>query len=432
MQAQQQQQPSDRQVAVLISILVGAVVAVVTTATFYWIYELASGPERRGAAIAEAAPYNLSDEVLRITQAEPNVPAEGDPREPWLGAEAWQQGVQAGQEYIQQYPQPQNVQVLTGMTNAQIWVYMQQYVSGALGVSCQYCHDINNFASYTYPQKTAGLLMLQMTRDANAEFIVNLPNWQGNYIQCATCHYGEPVNMPAWGSEFENTKQPIEVNVVPIDGTTGETINDPAAKPEALQGLVPLDEAILYQIYHYQIWDAYDPAEYQSGRGTLALTYNTEEAKGPSQDQVTIVQGAMNYMGWSLGVNCNYCHNSRNFYAYEETVPGNLPLETYAVNRLKTQQMLLLTTWLTENWTKYNIFPKMNVAGDGVSPILADGQQYLAPINNQYYAVPGCYTCHRGNAIPRAAINQNAIPEGDAGIAVFPPTLRGQGEQPQQ
>lgn len=53
---QEQQGPNDRQIAVFISIAVGAIVAVITTATFYWIYELASGPERRAAAIAASAP----------------------------------------------------------------------------------------------------------------------------------------------------------------------------------------------------------------------------------------------------------------------------------------------------------------------------------------------------------------------------------------
>ncbi len=419
---QAQQGPSDRQIAVILSLAIGAVIAVVTTATFWWIYELASGPERRAAAIAAAAPYNLSDEVARIVNAAPNTPTDG--RQPWLGADAWQAGVQAGQNYVNQFPQPQGVQVLTGMTTAQIWVYMQQYVSGALGVGCQYCHDINNFASYTYPQKTAGLLMLQLVRDMNSQFIVNLPGWQNNYVQCATCHTGQAVGMPSWGPEFENARQPIQVNVAVVDPATGETINDPALKPDFLQGLVPLKDAILYKLYNYAVWEPYDPAQYQSGRGTLALAYNTDTARGPSQDQVNITQGAMNYMGWSLGVTCTYCHNSRNFYAYEET-PGNLIVQPdYAVKRLKTQRMLLMSTWMAENWTKYAIFPKDIPVAEGAGPILVD-QQYLTPIGGAYYAMPGCYTCHQANAIPRAAINQANLPEGDAGVSIFPPVLRG-------
>lgn len=419
---QAQRGPSDSQIAVVISIAVGAIVAVITTATFYWIYELASGPERRGAAIAAAAPYNLSDEITKLSNAEPNQPT--DNRQPWLGADAWREGVQAGQEYVAQFPEPQNVQILTGMTTAQIWVYMQQYVSGALGVGCQYCHDINNFAADPYPQKVAARLMMVMVNDVNTNFIVDLPEWQGNYVQCATCHVGEAVGKPTWGPDFENSRQPIEVNVSVIDGTTGATIIDPAEKPEELQGLVPLKEAILWKTYNYQVWKPFDPAVPDSGRGTLALTYDDGDIRGPSQDQVNISQGAMNYMAQSMGVSCNYCHNSRNFYAFEESFAGNLPTQPdYAVKRLKAQQMLLLTTWLQQNWARYNIIPA-DVPVQGPGPLLLN-QQYLANINDQYFALPGCYTCHRGNAIPKAAINQNDIPAGEQGVAVFPPALRG-------
>lgn len=420
---QEQQGPSDRQIAVFISIVVGAIVAIITTATFYWIYELASGPERRAAAKAAAAPYDLSNEVKRIANAAPNQVPAGDNRQVWMGAEAWQAGVQAGQEYIAQYPQPQNVQILSNMTTAQIWVYMQQYVSGALGVGCQYCHDINNFGADAYPQKISGRLMMLLTNDINANFIVNLPGWQKNYVQCATCHYGQPVGMPAWGPEFERLNQPIRVNVTPID-ENGRVILNEADKPAELRGLVPLEEAILYKVFNYKVWAPYDPADPTSGRGTLAVTYEDDERRGPAQDQVNISQGAMNYMGWSIGQGCTYCHNSRNFYAYEETVPGNLPIQEYAVKRLKTQRMLLLTTWMAENWSRYNIIPK-DIPVQGEGPLLVN-QQYLKQYNGQYFAIPGCYTCHQGNAIPKAAINSDAVPEGEAGVSIFPPAIRGQ------
>jgi photosynthetic reaction center cytochrome c subunit len=61
--------------------------------------------------------------------------------------------VQAGQAWISANPNTVNVQVLTGLTSAEVWTYMVQYVSGGLGVGCQYCHDINNFAADTYPRR---------------------------------------------------------------------------------------------------------------------------------------------------------------------------------------------------------------------------------------------------------------------------------------
>lgn len=403
---------SDRQMAIFVSVAVGIVVAVVTTATFWWIYSLVLGPERQAAAIAAAVPWSPSDGIQAITGAQSNVEPDGRPA--WLGNQAWVEGVQAGQAWVQANPNTVNVQVLTGMTSAQIWTYMQQYVSGGLGVGCQYCHNLNNFASDEYPQKIAARNMLYLVNDVNAEFIVNLPNWKGNYVQCATCHNNQPNNMEAVSEQFIKSVPSIPVTVDPLDAN-GQPITDPAAKPAELQGQVNLQDSVLYYVYNYQVWRPYDPADPESGRGSLALTYG----EGRTQDQVTINQNVMNHMGWSLGVGCTYCHNSRNFVAYEVNAPG-LPNPQYGYNKLKAQRMLQLTTWLQANWTNYGASPK-----ETIPSLLEGGASELSYrlIEGQYYNVPGCYTCHQGVNIPKAAINN--IPEGDAGLVVLPPVLRG-------
>ncbi len=411
--------PNDRQVAILISVAVGVVVAVVTTATFYWIYELASGDERRAAAEAAAAPYDpAADTKTYITSVEPNQPTDG--RQPWLGQQAWTEGVTAGQAYVQQFPEPQNVQVLTGMNTAQIWGYMTQYVSPALGVGCQYCHDINDFAADSYAQKPAARNMLRLVRDVNAQFIVNLPNWRGNYVQCATCHNGAPVNMPSVSDRFVQSTPFIPAVVNPID-SEGNPIVDADQKPEEIREGTTLHEAILYYVYNYQVWLPYDPSDAASGRGSLALTYEG----GRSQDQVNINQGAMNLMSWSLGVGCTFCHSSRNFIAYELEPAGTLPNPQYGYNKLKAQRMLLLTTWLAENWGKYGAFPKGDVPDTLGAGGLYNGQ-YFRQVNGFYYNVPGCYTCHAGRSIPKAAINQASIPtDTEQAQYVLPTVLRG-------
>lgn len=404
---------NDRQMAIFVSVAVGIVVAVVTTATFWWIYSLVLGPEREAAAIAAAAPWSPSTGIQAITSAQPNVEADGRPA--WLGNQAWVEGVQAGQAWVQDNPNTVNVQVLTGMSSAQIWTYMQQYVSGGLGVGCQYCHNLNNFASDEYPQKIAARNMLYLVSDVNAEFIVDLPNWKGNYVQCATCHNNQPNGMEAVSDQFVKSIPPIPVTVDPLDAN-GQPITDPAAKPAELQGLVNLQDSVLYYVYNYLVWRPYDPADPESGRGSLALTYE----EGRTQDQVTINQNVMNHMSWSLGVGCTYCHNSRNFVAYETDPAGNLANPQYAYNKLKAQRMLQLTTWLQANWTSYGA-----TAYPAIPSSLEGGASELSYrlIEGQYYNVPGCYTCHQGNAVPKAAVNN--IPAGDAGVVVLPPVLRG-------
>ncbi len=417
--------PSDRQIAVVISVIVGFIVAIITILTFFWIYELASGPERRAAAEAVEidAPYSASTGVLLITQAERNVP--DDTRDPWLSLEAWTEGVQAGQAYVEQFPEPQNAQVLTGMTTEQIWGYMQQHVSGALGVGCQYCHDVQAdengtylFNEDTYAQKLSAREMMRLTNDLNAEFIVDLPNWRGNYVQCATCHNNQPIDMDSVGPTFRPSTPPIKVTVDPLDAN-GEPILEAAAKPEEIQEPLMLQDAILYYIYNYQVWDPFDPADEQSGRGSLALTY----AEGRTQEQVTITQNVMNYMAWSLGENCLYCHNSRNFWSYELEAAGNLTNAESGYNRLKAQQMLLMTTWMTENWLSYGALPKTDIEFEGAGAFV-DGQ-YYRKVDGDVYTVPGCYTCHNGRYIPKKALDQNDIPSGEDGNEVFPEVLRG-------
>ncbi|MBX0327155.1 photosynthetic reaction center cytochrome c subunit [Oscillochloris sp. ZM17-4] len=419
---QSSSRPSDRQTAIFVSVAVGIIVAVVTTATFYWVYDLALGQERAAATVVSQAPWSSSDGIKVITSSAPNVPTDG--RQPWLGTDAWVQGVQAGQTWVQNNPNPVNVQVLTGMDSAQIWAYMQQYVAGALGVSCQYCHDINNFSLDTYAQKTTARNMMYLATDLNANFILQLPNWRGNYVQCATCHNSKPNNLEGFAPQFVKSVPPIHVTVDPLD-SNGEAITDPALKPAAIQGQVKLQDAILYYIYNYQVWKPYDAADPESGRGSLALTYKG----GRSQDQVTINQNVMNNNSWSLGVGCNYCHNSRNFTAYETQPANNVTNQLYAYNKLKAQQMLLMTSWIQANWTTYGA-----IAKPAIPTALEGGASSFSyqQLNGQYYNVPGCYTCHQGynNAdgisVPRAAMNQSSfVDKGDAGQVIFPQALRG-------
>jgi photosynthetic reaction center cytochrome c subunit len=211
---------------------------------------------------------------------------------------------------------------------------------------------------------------------------------------------------------------PIKVTVDPLDAN-GMAILDPAQKPEAIREPVLLKDAILFYIYNYQVWKPFDPNDPESGRGSLALTYDG----GRTQDQVTINQNVMNYQSWSLGVGCTFCHNSRNFVAYELNPAGDNVLNPlYAYNKLKAQRMLLLTTWLAENWPRYGAIAKPEIpTGSGA----ASRYSYQRLGDGQVYNVPGCYTCHRGNNIPLASINQANIPSGDAGIVVLPPQIRG-------
>jgi hypothetical protein len=87
----------------------------------------------RGTVVSAA-----EDEVV-LNQAYINYSTAGD----YVTAES----NAAIQAYIAEFPQPQNAQVLTGMTTSEIWSFMTAYVAGGLKVDCTYCHNINNFAA---------------------------------------------------------------------------------------------------------------------------------------------------------------------------------------------------------------------------------------------------------------------------------------------
>jgi len=423
-----------RRIVVLVSIGVAVTLSGGAIIGIWLIYELSGGPERRGLAIAAEAPYSSAKNLQLINQAPPNDPTDG--REPWLSQEFYNEGVQAGNQYIGQFPEPQNVQVLTDMDTAQIWSYMQQQVSGALKVGCQYCHNVQpdadgnyQFHLDDYPQKIAARDMMRLVNDLNGKYIVNLPYWRGNYVTCATCHSGlgngrgSPELLEAVSDQFIKGTPPIPVIYEPLDDE-GQPIRDPMQKPPELREQIPLKEATLWNIYNYKVWLPYDPRNHKSGRGTLALVYEG----GRTQDQVNVTQGTMNLMSWSLGVGCTYCHNARNFYNYEltsesPTFEGDVPTlqGEHIAPRLKAERMLLMTTYLAENWDDYGAIAKE----DKPESALVGRVKYLE-IDGEWYNVPGCYTCHGRNSIPKSVISTETLQDSRQPITILPPSLRGE------
>lgn len=212
---------------------------------------------------------------------------------------------------------PQNLQVLTQYNDNMggLFAYMTSNFAYGLGVSCQYCHNLNNFASDENPNKVQARNMLRMTNDINA----NLITWQNHReVQCVTCHYGKPNNLAYY--------PPAE------PASTGARLN--YANP---------------------------------GYPGLGLNYAPQGQNGSPVESVNNTLGVMYLMGKSLGVACNFCHNSNNFPSYE------IVQKTYA------KTMLLMASSLNSRW-------------------LAD-----LPNNEQGTKGATCYLCHKGYKIPPGA-----------------------------
>jgi photosynthetic reaction center cytochrome c subunit len=233
----------------------------------------------RGTAVSAA-----EDQVI-LNQAYINYSTAGD----YVSTES----TQAVQAYIAQFPQPQNVKVLTGMNTSEIWAFMTAYVAGGMKQDCTYCHDINNFAAEgaeigdddVAARKDNALLHLEMVADLNQNWITKLAEVEGKQpsgaqIICATCHLGEPIPV-SW---------PDDLHALPDD-------------------------------YRLPLADL----------DVLLVTGNLDV----SLDTVQYNQHTMYHFSESLAVGCTHCHNSRYFPSWEQ------PAKYYALTMLEMSQHIL-------------------------------------------------------------------------------------------
>lgn len=90
-----------------------------------------------------------------------------------------------------------NVQVLKGLTAAELVRRMDQDYSVAMSWNCTNCHRLaaqGNFASDTATDKRRARFMQQMTNDINAVQLPKLYPKDTPHVDCVTCHrgYNEP------------------------------------------------------------------------------------------------------------------------------------------------------------------------------------------------------------------------------------------------
>ena len=78
----------------------------------------------------------------------------------------------------------------TKLTAQNVEITMQN-ITFALGLRCIDCHEMNDLALDTKPQKVKARMMLEMVRDINAKF-----DDGKTHVTCWTCHRGAPQNTP--------------------------------------------------------------------------------------------------------------------------------------------------------------------------------------------------------------------------------------------
>lgn len=201
-------------------------------------------------------------------------------------------------QYAGEFPEPQNVIVLEGLSTTGVIGYMLNHISAAMGVNCTYCHSLENFAADVWEGEGAEEAMankmlareyLRMVGDLNQNWLTQLPDLvdtkqpYGAQISCATCHYGQPV---------------------------------PQAWPEDEDLRLALDPEVVYSVEEQGILNV-------NARDDISL------------DAVQYNQAVMYHMNTSLGVGCTHCHNSRYFPSYQ-----NVPAKNYSINMLQMTQYI--------------------------------------------------------------------------------------------
>jgi photosynthetic reaction center cytochrome c subunit len=239
-----------------------------------------------------------------------------------------------------------NVQVLSDvrvgeftrlMVNMTTWLAPQQ--------GCATCHNLANLAEDSKYTKVVARRMLQMVRHINADWTSHVAQ---TGVTCYTCHRGQLVPANIW---FTNPGPPQAAGMA--QSPAGK--NHPA--PVAGGAALPADPftPFLEQAYDIRV------------QPTTALAGDSRH----SIKQAEWTYALMMSFSQALGVNCDYCHNTRSFVDWAGGPPQRVTA-WYGIRMVRD----LNRTWLDPLGS---VLPK-----ERLGPALGDAPKVY------------CATCHNG------------------------------------
>jgi photosynthetic reaction center cytochrome c subunit len=160
---------------------------------------------------------------------------------------------------------------------------------------CAYCHDTNNMATDNLYTKVVARRMLQMVRHINSDWKTHVA---ATGVTCYTCHRGQPVPANIWF----NNPGPVQAGGF-AQMQAGKNHPSPAAGNSSLP---------------------YDPfTPFLEHDANIRIS---SETALPGTDHQSIKQTEWTYalmmnFSQSLGVNCTYCHNTRQFAGWQQSSP---------------------------------------------------------------------------------------------------------------
>lgn len=242
-----------------------------------------------------------------------------------------------------------NLQVLGDLSEEQfnrVMLSITEWVAPDQG--CNYCHNPENLAQ-DVPNKVIARRMFQMTRHINQDWKQHVA---ATGVTCYTCHRGKPVPANVWFKQSTGVPR----------GMVG--FDDGQNHPARSAGLtsLPLDP------FSEQL----DSPEEVRVVGKTPLPVSNQPRQSIKKTEHTYA--LMIHMSESLGVNCTFCHNSRAFLAWDQSVPARQPA-WHAIRMVRDLNQAYISP-LT------SIFRKEHLGPLGDAPKL------------------NCATCHQGQPKP--------------------------------
>jgi hypothetical protein len=134
-----------------------------------------------------------------------------------------------------------NIQVLKDVPISNLTPTMQ-FMSGSLGVSCEFCHQVGSFERDVKQTKQTARLMIKMTRS------INEANFGGSQkVTCNTCHQGNihPVGVPhTWAKTLEEAaeyRKELDA-VTPPDTVSANALTAARPEPAPAESHAPLPD----------------------------------------------------------------------------------------------------------------------------------------------------------------------------------------------
>jgi photosynthetic reaction center cytochrome c subunit len=187
-----------------------------------------------------------------------------------------------------------NVQVLSDLSVSE---FTRTMVAATLWVApkegCNYCHVPGDFASDDIYTKVVSRRMFQMVRQTNADWKDHVAE---TGVTCYTCHSGNPVPKYVWTTD-PGPGQPSGVK--PTGQNYGASTVAYAALP----------------------YDPFTPFLDQANEIRVIGLTALPEGNRTSIKQAEWTYGLMMQISDALGVNCTFCHNSRSFFAWDQSTP---------------------------------------------------------------------------------------------------------------